>query len=147
MIRPTTHTVCESVSRLGLVVRCSAGKRKDAGSTPRFGSPFSSKIAIHGHCLVTLSCTMNETLNWLHVAAHLNAEIIPVVTVQWLDTSSLSTLPSYCLYHFCKASCGVGFKYKTSTGQACVSDAVCTPRVLIAAFPPQRLQSIFFRGM
>ena len=30
------------VSRLGLVVRRSVGKRKDAGSTPgRFGSPFS----------------------------------------------------------------------------------------------------------
>ena len=38
-----------TVSRLGLVVRRSAGKRKDAGSTPRFGSPFSSKIVIYGH--------------------------------------------------------------------------------------------------
>ena len=43
-----------SVSRLGLVVRRSAGKRKGAGSTPRFGSPFSSKMVIYGHCLVTL---------------------------------------------------------------------------------------------
>ena len=29
-----------------------AGKRKDAGSTPCLGSPFSSKIVIYGH----LSC-------------------------------------------------------------------------------------------
>ena len=41
------------VSQLGLVARRSAGKREDAGSTPRFGSPFSSKIVIYGHCLVT----------------------------------------------------------------------------------------------
>ena len=31
------------VRRLGLVVRRSASTRNDAGSTPRFGSPFSSK--------------------------------------------------------------------------------------------------------
>ena len=30
-----------------------AGKRKDAGSTPCFGSPFCTKTAIYGHCLVT----------------------------------------------------------------------------------------------
>ena len=42
---------------LGLVVRRSAGRRKDAGSTPRLGSPFSSQIVIDGHCLVTLPCT------------------------------------------------------------------------------------------
>ena len=57
--------LCEtalSMSRLGLVVRRSAGKRKDAGSTPHFGSSFSSKIVIYGHCLVTLPCTVNETL-------------------------------------------------------------------------------------
>ena len=53
------------MSQLGLVVRCSAGKRKDLGSTLRFGSPFSSKLVVYGHCLVTLPCTMNETLTWL----------------------------------------------------------------------------------
>ena len=66
---------------LGLVVRRSAAKRKDAGSTPRFGSPFSSKMVIYGHCLVTLPFTMNETLNWLTSLAHLNVEIILMVTV------------------------------------------------------------------
>ena len=31
----------------------------------RFGSPFSSKVAVCGHCLVTLSLTINETPKWL----------------------------------------------------------------------------------
>ena len=53
------------VSRLGMLVRRSAGKRKDAGSSPRFGSPFSSKVVIYGHCLVTLPCTINHILKWL----------------------------------------------------------------------------------
>ena len=59
-----------------LVVRRSAGKRKDAGSTPSFGSPFSSKIVIYGHCLVTLPCTITETLKGLTLPVHLNAELI-----------------------------------------------------------------------
>ena len=31
----------------------------------RFGSPFFSKVVVCGHCLVTLSLTINETLKWL----------------------------------------------------------------------------------
>ena len=31
----------------------------------RFGSPFSSKVVVCVHCLVTLSLTINETLKWL----------------------------------------------------------------------------------
>ena len=71
------------VSRLGLMVRRSSGKRQDAGSTPRFGSsPFSSTIVVDGHCLVILPCTIiNETLKWLTSLARLNAEIVLVVTV------------------------------------------------------------------
>ena len=30
----------------------------------RFGSPFSSKVVVCGHCLVTLFLTINETLKW-----------------------------------------------------------------------------------
>ena len=30
-----------------------------------FGSPFSSKVVVCGHCLVTLSLTINETFKWL----------------------------------------------------------------------------------
>ena len=40
-----------------------------------------SKIVIYGQCLVTLLCTINETLTWLASLAHLSAEIILVVTV------------------------------------------------------------------
>ena len=37
------------------------------------------------------------------IAAHLNAEIILVLTVWQLDISSLSPVPSsYCQYHFCE---------------------------------------------
>ena len=31
----------------------------------RFGSHLSSKVVVCGHCLVTLSLTINETLKWL----------------------------------------------------------------------------------
>ena len=41
------------VSRCGLAVRRLAGKQKDLGSI-RLGYPFSSKIVVDGHCLVTL---------------------------------------------------------------------------------------------
>ena len=48
---------------------------------PSFGSPFSSRIVIYGHCLVTLPCTVNEMVKkWFTSLAHRNAEIIPVVT-------------------------------------------------------------------
>ena len=77
-LRSKANTVAGIVSRLGLVVRRSAGKRKDVGSIPRFGSPFSAKIVIYGHCLVTLPCTIDDRLKSL---AHLNAEIILVVAV------------------------------------------------------------------
>ena len=69
------------VNRLGLVVRLPAGKRKYAGSTPRFGSPFSSKIVMYEHCFVTLPCTINETVKWPTTLPIFNAEIILVVTV------------------------------------------------------------------
>ena len=51
----------------------------------RFDSPLrltflSIKIVIYGLCLVTLPCAINETLKWLTSLAHLNAEIILVVT-------------------------------------------------------------------
>ena len=50
-IQVLTSVVYNPVSRLGLVVRRSAGKRKDVGSISRFGSPFSSKIVTYGHCV------------------------------------------------------------------------------------------------
>ena len=39
----------------------------------RFGSPFSSKVVVCGHGLVTLSLTINETLKMALIAAHVNA--------------------------------------------------------------------------
>ena len=41
------------MSRCGPAVRRYDGKQKDLGSI-RFGCPFSSKIVVYGHCLVTL---------------------------------------------------------------------------------------------
>ena len=60
------------VSRLGLVVRRSAGQRKDHSGVRRTQVRLSAsahlslqKIVVHGHRLVTLPCTVNETLKWL----------------------------------------------------------------------------------
>ena len=53
-----------SVIRCGLAVRRYAGKQKDLGSI-RFRPPFSSKIVVYGHCLVTLPTQINETLKCL----------------------------------------------------------------------------------
>ena len=50
-------------SRCDLALRRLAGKQKDLGSI-RFGSPFSSKIVVYGHGLVTAH-TINEMLKWL----------------------------------------------------------------------------------
>ena len=44
----TSGADCSNVSRLGLVVKALGGKRKDAGSTPLFGLPFSSNIVMYG---------------------------------------------------------------------------------------------------
>ena len=85
-------------------LRRSDVKRKDAGSIPRFGSPILfKKHVIYGHCLVTVPCTINETLNELTSLAHLDAEVIlVVVTVQRLDINSISPLSPptpYCHRH------------------------------------------------
>ena len=81
LIKGSTAEKCATVSRLGLVVKRSAGKRKDAGSTPRFGSPFSFKNSD----LWTLSRDFAPHNEWNiktdHIAAHLNAETILLVTV------------------------------------------------------------------
>ena len=51
----------DAMIRLGLVVRRSAGERRDSGWTLiHFGEPFSSNIVVFGHCLVTLPCTMSN---------------------------------------------------------------------------------------
>ena len=52
----------KNVSQFGLVVRL---VRRGTSVQISFGSPFSSKVVVCGHCLVTLSLTINETLKWL----------------------------------------------------------------------------------
>ena len=48
----------------------------------RLGSPFSPKVVVSGHCLVTLSLTINETLKWLSsLLIYFNAGVILVVIV------------------------------------------------------------------
>ena len=53
------------VSRCGLAVRREAGKQKDLGSI-RFRSPFSSKIVVCGHCLLTLPTQLMKHKNGSH---------------------------------------------------------------------------------
>ena len=62
------------MSRFGLAVRREAGKQKDLGSNPlrEFGCPFSSKVVVCGHCLVTLSLTINENIKRALIAVHLS---------------------------------------------------------------------------
>ena len=43
-------------------------------------SPFSSKLVVYGHCLVTLPLTTKNTLKMAEVIAHLSADAILVMT-------------------------------------------------------------------
>ena len=65
------------VSRFSPAVRRSAGKQKDLGLNPLRLSLLFKKVVVCGHCLVTLSLTINETLT----AVRLNAGALLVVTV------------------------------------------------------------------
>ena len=104
------------MSWLGVVVRRSTGKRTDPGWTLlRFGSSFSSKGVVHGHCLVTVPRTVNQTLKWLdHVAGHLilNAEIIPVMSIRY-KLPRLSPLTSW--------DFGSGLYHQSDTGLQLIS--------------------------
>ena len=68
------------VSRFGLAVRRQAGKQKDLGSTPLRLSFLFKEVVVCGHCLVTLSLTINETLKWLSSLPVL-MQVILAVTV------------------------------------------------------------------
>ena len=79
MTGSAVHTyICKSpkweqtpVSWLGLTVRRLAGKRKDPGSTPHFGSPFSEKMVVWGHCFATLPHTISikHSNGWHHCSS------------------------------------------------------------------------------
>ena len=58
-----------------------AGKRKDLGSLPPRLSYLLKKVGVCAHYLVTLSITSYWNIKMAHIAAHLNAEVILVVTV------------------------------------------------------------------
>ena len=53
------------VSRFGLAVKSQAGKLKGLGSIPLRLSFLFKKVGVCEHSLVTLSLTINETLEWL----------------------------------------------------------------------------------
>ena len=64
-IGPVPQLNVDEVSRSGTAVRHSAGKQKGLGLILlRLSLPF-KKVVVNGHCLVTLSLTINETLKWL----------------------------------------------------------------------------------
>ena len=56
--------IIETASGSGRAVRVWADKQKDFGSNPLRLSLL-SKVVVRGHCLVTLSLTVNEMLKWL----------------------------------------------------------------------------------
>ena len=59
-----------------------AGKQKGLGSISLRLSFLFRKVVVCGHCLVTLSLPINETLKIMApTAAHLNAGVILAVTV------------------------------------------------------------------
>ena len=59
------------------------GRLVNTGTKIRFcfSSPFSSKVVVCGHCLVTLSLTVKETFKWISSLPIFNAGVILLVTV------------------------------------------------------------------
>ena len=55
----------KAVNHFGPAVRRYADKQKDLGSIPLRLSFLFKKVVVYGHCLVTLSLAVNETLKWL----------------------------------------------------------------------------------
>ena len=68
------------VIQFGLVVRRQTGKQ-DLGSITLWLSFLFKKVVVCGHSLVTLSITSSSDTKMALIAAHLNAEVILVVTV------------------------------------------------------------------
>ena len=54
--------------------------QKGLGSIPLRLSFLFEKVVVCGHCLVTLSLTINKTLKVALITAHINAGVILVVT-------------------------------------------------------------------
>ena len=62
--KPERYLYPHTVSQLGLVVRCQAGKQ-GLSLILLWLSFLFKKVLVCGHCLVTSSLTINETLKWL----------------------------------------------------------------------------------
>ena len=72
--------ICPSdcARRFGPAVKRYAGKQKGFGSIPLSHSFLFKKVVVCGHCLVTLSLTINESIKVALTAAHLNAVAIGI---------------------------------------------------------------------
>ena len=68
--------MAQAMSRFGLAVRC----QKGLGSIPLWLSFLFRKVVTCGHCVVTLSLTIND-IKMALIAAHLNAGVMLVVTM------------------------------------------------------------------
>ena len=81
-------TLRQAVSRLGLVVMRSAGKQMDPGLTPASAHLSLHTFVVNGHFLMTLPCTINETLKWLTRLA-----VLMLKSLWWWQCSVTLRLP------------------------------------------------------
>ena len=79
------------VSRFGLAVKHYAGKQKGLSSILLQLSFLIKKDVVCGHCLVTLSLTINETLKWFS-SLPISMQVILMVTV-YSDRYKISLFP------------------------------------------------------
>ena len=72
---------------MGLAVLRQAGKQRDLGSNPLRLSFLFKKVVVCGHCLVTLSLTVNETLKVV-VCGHCPVTLSLTIkqTLKWLSS-------------------------------------------------------------
>ena len=68
-------------------------------------SLLSKKVVVGGHCLESFFLAINEHIKMAPIAAHLNAGVIPVVTIDIQSPSSHTSIhtpsPSLILYGCC----------------------------------------------
>ena len=108
--------IVESLSLCNLAVQlrlcqCTATLNfRGASVRMRFDSPFSSEVVICGHCLVTLSLTINETFKWLSSLSILLQELF-----WWWQCSDRYTIALFTHLHtpspFSRPMVSVDVKY------------------------------------
>ena len=87
----------------------------DASLIPHFGSLFSSKAAVYGHCLATLPLAINETLKWLSSPPIIKHEMILAVTVYVNIQYNITLLPSVNTLIARGMFCGAKYTHHTVT--------------------------------